>query len=1038
MPAEPALSPSLGRLLRHYREAAGLTQEALAERAGLTSEAISLLERGGRRRPHADTLQRIAGALALTPDQRAALHAAAQPPGVPRAFGMSPRWHALLAPPTTVIGREQEIASVVTLLRSPDLRLLTLTGTGGVGKTRLALHVAALLQDEYADGLAVVSLAPLSDPLLVVAALAQTLGIESGARQSLRESALAYLRDKQMLLVLDNFEHVVAAAPDVAALLASCPALTVLVTSRAPLHLRGEQLFVVPPLAAGTSETDPATLAATAAVVLFAQRARATDPAFALTPALAPVVAAICRRLDGLPLAIELAAARVASLPPRALLSRLDRRLPLLTGGGPDLPERQHTLRRAIAWSYDLLTPSQQALFRRLCVFAGGGTLDAVEAVCAADDSADSPFLDMLRVLVDAHLVRVAERSEAEVRVELLETIREYGHDQLAASDELGMVQARHALYYLDLAETAEPELRGPDQVRWLDRLEAEHDNLRAILHWALAESAGPLPAAFAGEDPGQQPITRGTLGLRLAGALGLFWFRRGFLEEGQRWLDALLGVTPPADEPAWPALRARALKALGVLTFHHSEPRHAHVHFAKALALDEACANVRGRAESLLLLGSWAAGPEHIELAAAYLPAVLRLWQELGDPQGVAETLLQEGYLAMVRAQEQQQAQAQEDEARARTCFEESLALFRRTGDLWSVAEALWLLGQVVERTDEAGAGALYEECLAVSRSIGSKRGAGIALGLLAMLAARRGDLVQAVALYEESLPLRRAAGDRFGLTMTLLGLACAATARGEYPRAARLLEEARALWQSMSYQGWVVIALLQLGDVAYRQGHAAEAAARFGEALALLRTLDRPLPWGEAAVLALLAAATWSTGGHTRARPIAAQSQSILDGLMVGGADAVHAVADAGPIGSLAYVFSYLGDLALAEGDAALAAVRYGRGLALAGGPACGSPAVAHDIVITLAEGLGTALTASAPRRATALLAATAAWRTAHGVPVPPVRRPAVEQALGSLRATFDEHTFNTAWAEGSAWSVEQLLHSTSTQPVVAPDRG
>jgi predicted ATPase/transcriptional regulator with XRE-family HTH domain len=1036
MPAEPALSSSLGHLLRHYRESARLTQEALAERAGLTPEAISLLERGGQRRPHADTLQRIAGALDLTADQRAALSAAGRPPGVPRALGVAPRWQELLAPPTALIGREQEVATVVAMLCAPDCRLLTLTGPGGVGKTRLALHVAARLQDAYADGLAVVSLAPLGDSTLVVAALAQTLGVVSGAAQSLRESLLSYLHEKQMLLVLDNFEHVVTAATDVAVLLASSPALTVLVTSRVPLRLRGEQLFVVPPLAAGTPETDPATLAATAAVMLFAQRAQAADPAFALTPALAPIVGAICRRLDGLPLAIELAAARVASLPPRTLLTRLDRRLPLLTGGGPDLPERQQTLRRAIAWSYDLLTPAQQTLFRRLCVFAGGGTLEAVEAVCAADGGADSPFLDMIRVLVDAHLVRVVERFEAEARVEVLETIREYGHDQLEAAEELRMVQERHGLYYLDLAETAERELRGPDQVRWLDRLEAEHDNLRAILRWALAESAGPLSVALAGADPGSQLTSRGALGLRLAGALGLFWFRRGFLEEGQRWLAALLGIAPPVEDPAWAALRARALKAMGVLAHHHSDPERAQAYFAEALALDEAGGNVRGRAESLLLLGSWAAGLERLDRAAAYLPVALRVWQELGDTQGVAETLLQEGYLAMVRAQEEHQPQAREDEARARTRFEEALALFRRTGDLWSVAEALWLLGQVVERADEARARSLYEESLAVSRSIGSKRGAGIALGLLAMLAARRGDLTRSMALHEESLPLRRASGDRYGLATSLVGLAHAAILRGDDDCAVGLLGEALALWQAMNHEGWMIITRFLMAEAAYRQADAAVAGALATEILNKIGALGWQWPEMETAALALLAAARLSTGDISGAREAAGQSQAILDTLLRGDENAERSIPSTR--GVLAMVLTYLGDIALAEGDAALAVARYGRGLPLAGEPASGSPAVAYDLVITLAEGLGTALATTQPGRATALLAATAAWRTAHGVPVPPVRRPAVTQALGVLRGALDETAFNAAWAEGSGWSVEHLLYTASAWSAVTPDRG
>jgi tetratricopeptide (TPR) repeat protein len=646
------------------------------------------------------------------------------------------------------------------------------------------------------------------------------------------------------------------------------------------------------------------------------------------------------------------------------------------------------------------------------------------------DADAETSFLDALRILVDANLVRMADRGAAEARVELLETIREYGCDRLAASGEQIAMETRHALYYLDLAETAEPELRGPDQVRWLDRLEAEHDNLRASLHWALAESAGllslPLTDAM---HPGDQ-VSRRTLGLRLGSALGQFWFRRGHLEEGQRWLVALLGVVPDGGEPAWSTLRARVLKALGLLTFHYSEPERALAFFGEALALDEASGNVRARAESLLHVGSWPSGPERIARSATFLPAALRLWQELGDTQGVAETLMQLGYLAQVRAEEERRTTS-EDRSRARAYYEQSLALFRDTGDLWNVADTLWLLGQVVEPTDDVRAEALYEESLAVSRAIGSKRGIGIALGLLAGLAERRGDLARAIALHEESLPLRRAAGDRFGLATSLAGLAHAAHLRGDYARAARLLEETRALWQAMDYQGWAAIADLYQGDVAYREGRAVEAIARFGEALTVMRTLDWRWPWGEAAALACLAVVAWRTGDRAGARSAAAECLVILDGLGPGDAGAQE-WADASGTVLLILTFTYLGDLALAEGDALLAAARYGRGLARAAGPLDGVPVIAHDLVIALAEGLGIALVATEQDRAAALLAACAAWRGEHGVALPVIRRPAVDQALQTLRRSLDATAFGTAWAQGSEWSVEQVLRSAACHTV------
>ncbi|CAA9576383.1 MAG: Transcriptional regulator, AfsR family, partial [uncultured Thermomicrobiales bacterium] len=465
-------------------------------------------------------------------------------PELPEAFpplrSLAGRPHNLPMQPTPFLGREREVAEVTGLLRRGEARLLTLAGPGGVGKTHLALAAAAELLDAFPDGAWFVDLAPLADPALVPTAVATALGLREAGGRPPADAAANHLRDKAALLVLDNWEHLLGAAPFVADLLAACPRLAVLATSRAPLRLRGEREHPVGPLALADPAADAAALAGSEAVALFVERARAVKPGFALDETNAVAVAGIVRRLDGLPLAIELAAARVRVLAPPALLARLDRALPLLTSGPRDAPARQRTLRDAIAWSHGLLSPDERDLFRRLAVFVGGFTLEATEAV--ADLGGELDALGGLEGLAEDSLLRPAEGPGGEPRFTMLATVREFAREQLEASGEAAVAHGRHAAFFTVLAESAAPELTGPDQGAWLARLEAEHDNLRAALVWA----------------EGHEPESC----LRLAGALWRFWYARGHLAEGLRRLEAAVARADgrPADACA------RALLGAGVL----------------------------------------------------------------------------------------------------------------------------------------------------------------------------------------------------------------------------------------------------------------------------------------------------------------------------------------------------------------------------------------------------------------------------------------------------------------------------------------
>jgi predicted ATPase/class 3 adenylate cyclase len=629
---------------------------------------------------------------------------------------------------TSFVGREEEIADVERLLG--HTRLLTLTGPGGAGKSRLALRVAAELLTQYRDGSCFVDLSPVTDPALVPAAVAKALGVPEAAGRPILDEVKDHLRHRELLQVVDNFEQVAEAGPVIEELLTAAPKLRTMVTSRVVLSLRGEQEYAVPPLHVPDPQRLPrdlSVLSAVEAVRLFSERALAASPRFALTERNAPVVAEITARLDGLPLAIELAATRTKVLTPEQILSRLKRRLSILTSGSRSLPERQRTLRAAIAWSYDLLDPVERRLFARLSVFTGGWTFESAEAVCDPE-GLGLDALDGLTSLVDKSLVRRTEPPGRPSRFSMLETIREFGHEQLEVTGDIELVLRRHAEHFLRLAVEVEPHLTGEDHGEWLDRCDQEHANIRAALRWAI--ETGKADRAQAA-----------------AGALWRFWQQRGHLAEGRRWLEEVLAM--PSGR-ARTAARAKALAGAGGIAWW-SDRGASRALYDEALAIERELGDPARLAEALYNQAFAVAAEHDLESAARLLDESLDLFRQVGDEPGVARVLVMQVVPdAMAGAWDRVVAR-----------IEEVVAIWRRLSDRLNLAFALvWLAfayGRAGRRQD-ARSTAL--ETLELFREVDNATGMALAFLDLAFLLTWEGRHEDAIRMAGVSKSHRDRAG--------------------------------------------------------------------------------------------------------------------------------------------------------------------------------------------------------------------------------------------------------------------------------------
>jgi predicted ATPase/transcriptional regulator with XRE-family HTH domain len=821
---------SFARWVKRRRRALDLTQLDLAELIGYSPKTVEKIESGGRR-PSKQLVELLAQVLHISNEERqlfAQLARGMESDGYPpnEEMGSSEQPTGILADTTTArlprtqhpnnlptqlnsfVGRTRELARIRALLSQEGVRLLVLTGPPGVGKTRLALQAAGDVLPQFKDGVFFVSLVTVTEPTILISTIATTFGIRERARESLLEQLKEHLRNKEVLLLLDNFEQVAESAPLLSDILESTPDVKILVTSRHVLHIYGEYCMPVDPLslpdwmdpeaqaqahtnssrevalAMGTNGVDGSIAGAphcegpsaqeagrSEAVQLFIARAEASRPGFRPLSEDISIIARICLKLEGLPLAIELAAARVPFLPPQTILTRLSSRLKLLTRGARNLPARQQTLRNAIEWSYDLLDEAEKKLFRRLAVFAGGRTLEAIEAICNLKGDLKIDMLDGVSSLVDKSLLQQREGLRGEPRFVMLETIHEYANERLEESGEGWELRLAHAQYFLQLAESVERELHGSKQAKSLDRLEVEHDNLRSALQWAMGQEQGEIA-------------------LRLSASLHEFWTMRGYLSEGRAWLEGALkeGIGAPA------ASRAKALMATGVLSLAQGD-----------------------------LVG-----------ARTMLEESISLFRELGDKQSIvwASRSLGNGL------------RYQGDYKSSYTILEPALILARELGNKWDIAILLGDLGIVAHALgDEKAARARYDESLELMRELSDTQGIAMMLVNQGELSRAQGDYDEAYSLYSEGLVLARKLRHKWGTGMVLHNLGHVASHQGKHQDAWALFAESLQIFYELRAKRDIAYCLAAIAGVYGVQRQPERAAVLFAAAQVISNSISSRL---------------------------------------------------------------------------------------------------------------------------------------------------------------------------------------------------
>lgn len=886
--------------------------------------------------------------------------------------------HNLPGQLTSFIGRTREIAEVKRLispLSREDAvgRLLTLTGPGGTGKTRLGLHAAAEVMPSFPGGVWLIELAPLADPALVPQTLAAVLGVREEPERSVTTSVLGYLHDRQTLLILDNCEHLIETCAElIETILRACPTVRILATSREALGIAGETILRVPSLSLPDNRRVNGFegLAQSEAIQLFVERARAVNPDFELTADNAPAIAQICQQLDGIPLALELAAGRARAMTPEQIAARLDDRFRLLTGGSRTALPRQQTLKALIDWSWDLLVESERVLLRRLSVFWGGWTLEAAEAVCADATLHDVDVLNWLSHLVDKSLIAVESEAGGAARYRLLETLRQYAREKLVDAGEAKAVRARHLAFYLALAEQAEPHLHDAEQLTWLERLTQEHDNLRAALKWALADK--------------DQPNWSPEAGLKLAAALTGFWYLRGFWNEGREWLTVMLSLAPDDDALTHP--RAKALASAGWLADERGPEAE---YYAEALRLFQRLGHQRGMAFCLRGLGVRATNEGDLDTSAQLLNDSLALFKEAQDVWGIALVHLNLGWRVSYG----------NDQPQAEAIWEAGLQLFRQVGDRWGIAVTLGALSYIARlRGQYARAAAVSEESLQLFRELGDKAGIAVSLGRLGNVAFRQGNYAQAQTFIEQGLTLLHEMGNERDTSGAMAMLGLIAAYQGHYAQATTWLEESLTLDRDSFNSAYT---LNFLGYTIYCQGDVTRADKAWQEAAVKHRAQDdQP---GMAYALIGLGLVAYRRGELQSAR------QQLDEALVL--------AKTAGDRRYVAMALNHLGRVAHAQGDAPRASTLLTKSLTQY------KETGDRQGVLEVFEALAHFHLRQKPERSARLFGAAESVREAIGAPLPPIERPECEWAIAHLRATLSEQGLATAWAAGRALALEAL---------------